>query len=91
MVRATHRYPAGIDYDETFAPVTRYDPLRLIVALAAQFSLQLRQADIKGPFLNGDLEENIYMLAPPGIDLDGKYLKITKGFIRTKARTVEVV
>ena len=45
---------AGIDYEEIFAPVTRYDSLRLVIALAVNLGLLLEQLDIKTAFLNED-------------------------------------
>jgi len=68
----------GLDYDEKFAPVTRYDSLHLIIVLALQLGLDMSQADIKSVFLNGDLNEEVWMIPPPGIGLDGKVLHLRK-------------
>jgi Reverse transcriptase (RNA-dependent DNA polymerase) len=57
---------AGIDYKETFAPVTRTESLRAICAIAAVLDLELEQVDVDTAFLHGDLEEEIYMRQPPG-------------------------
>lgn len=51
----------GIDYTETFSPVSNKDSLRIIMALVAHFYLELHQMDVKTAFLNGDLQEEVYM------------------------------
>jgi hypothetical protein len=56
----------GIDFGATFAPVVRLDTLRIILALACHLDLHLYQLDIKTAYLNGDLDEDIYMRQPPG-------------------------
>ena len=56
----------GQDYSETFSPVMRLDSLRTLVALAAMLDLEISQMDIKGAYLNGTLEEEIYMKQPEG-------------------------
>ncbi|KAG7824868.1 hypothetical protein KL920_005444, partial [Ogataea angusta] len=56
----------GIDYNETFSPVIRYDSLRLLLALAASHSLSVYQMDVTTAFLNGNLVEELYMRQPPG-------------------------
>jgi len=75
---------SGIDYDETFAPVTRYDSLRLVVALAAKTNLSLHQLDIKTAFLYGELDEEIWMSPPPGLGLKGKVLRLKKALYGLK-------
>lgn len=56
----------GVDYNETFAPVAKSSSLRLMLALAARFSWPLIQLDVKSAYLNGDLDEEIYMRQPQG-------------------------
>ncbi|KAK5844262.1 hypothetical protein PVK06_000398 [Gossypium arboreum] len=51
----------GLDYLETFAPVARLDTIRLLIALAAQMQWKIHQLDVKSAFLNGFLEEEIYI------------------------------
>ena len=51
----------GIDYKETFSPVSKKDSLRIIMTLVAHFDLELQQMDVKTTFLNGNLEEEVYM------------------------------
>jgi hypothetical protein len=51
----------GIDYDETFAPVTRYSSIRSILALSVQMGWRIHQMDVKTAFLNGIIEEEVYI------------------------------
>ena len=53
-----------LEFFDTFSPVTRITSIRLIVAMAAIFDLQIHQMDVKTAFLNGDLNEEIYMDQP---------------------------
>ena len=54
----------GIDYRETFAPVIRLDALQVVLAIVAIKGWDTRQLDVKGAYLHGDLEEEIYMVQP---------------------------
>jgi hypothetical protein len=56
----------GIDYDETFAPVVRLETIRLLLALAARYKLDVHVVDVIGAYLNGKLDEEIYMQQPEG-------------------------
>jgi hypothetical protein len=62
----------GIDYTETFSPISCKDSLRIIMALVAHYDLELHQMDVKMTFLNGDLLENVYMAQPKGFAMKGK-------------------
>ena len=64
----------GLDFDETFSPVARFESLRLLLALAVLEDWEIHQMDVKSVFLNGLLEEEIYMEQPEGfIDPDHPY------------------
>ena len=60
----------GIDYHETFSPVSKKDSFRIIMALVAHFDLELHQMDVKTAFLSEDLEEAVYMVQPQGFYYD---------------------
>lgn len=68
----------GIDFDETYAPVVRFDSLRLLLAIAAIQQWKPRQLDVKAAFLYGTLNEEIYMRLPDGYREDGKVAKLKK-------------
>lgn len=56
----------GIDYGEIFAPVIRYESIRILSALAAIRDMEMQEFDVKSAFLNGELEEHIFMKQPEG-------------------------
>lgn len=63
---------AGVDYGETFSPVARLSSVRLLFAFAVHYGLQVEHLDVETAFLNGDLEEQIYMEQPEGFSTDPK-------------------
>ena len=60
----TQKY--GMDYDETFCPVVRQESLRVLIALSVRSGLKLHQVDVTTAFLNGTLEEEVFMRQPDG-------------------------
>ena len=62
----------GLDYDETFCPVIRFESFRALIALAAQNGLILHQMDVTTAFLNGELEEVVFMKQPEGFVVQGQ-------------------
>jgi hypothetical protein len=54
----------GIDYEETFAPVARLKAIRILLAFAASKGLKIFQMDVKSAFLNGYIEEEVYVRHP---------------------------
>ncbi|TID30591.1 hypothetical protein CANINC_000822, partial [Pichia inconspicua] len=67
LVAQGFRQIYGLDYFETFSPVVRYESIRIVLALAAQFGLTIHQMDVTTAFLNGHLDEEIYMKVPDGV------------------------
>ncbi|RVW36909.1 Retrovirus-related Pol polyprotein from transposon TNT 1-94 [Vitis vinifera] len=67
-----------IDYKETFSPVSSNDSFRIIMTLIAHYDLELHQMDVKTAFLNGNIDETIYMLQPENFESnDSKQLENT--------------
>ena len=62
----------GVYFDETFAPVVKMTSIWTVLSIAAWMNLEVEQLDIKTVFLNGDLEEEIYMQQPEGFIKKGK-------------------
>ena len=68
----------GIDYFDTYSPVTRITSIRMIIAIAALYDLEIHQMDVKTAFLNGELDEEIYMEQPEGFVIPGQENKVCK-------------
>ncbi|KAJ0509944.1 putative RNA-directed DNA polymerase [Helianthus annuus] len=66
----------GIDYDEVFAPVARWDTIRSLLAIAAQNDWTVRQLDVKSAFLNGELKETVFIEQPEGFVKSGEEHKV---------------
>ncbi|KAK6122665.1 hypothetical protein DH2020_043593 [Rehmannia glutinosa] len=58
----------GIDYDETFAPVARLEAIRILLAYSCFKNFKLYQMDVKSAFLNGIIQEEVYVKQPPGFE-----------------------
>ncbi|MCO5559659.1 hypothetical protein L7F22_013260 [Adiantum nelumboides] len=66
LVAKGYAQTKGLEYDETFSPVAKMTTVRLVIAMASMFGWKLRQMDVNNAFLNGDLEEEVYMIQPEG-------------------------
>ena len=81
LVAKGFKQKADLDFFDTFSPVTRITSIRLLFAIAAIFDLKIHQMDVKTAFLNGDLEEEIYVDQPEGFvepRQESKVCKLTK-------------
>ena len=61
LVAKGYRQIQGLDYDETFSPVAMVKSIRIILAIAAYHDYEIWQMDVKTIFLNGNLQEDVYM------------------------------
>jgi len=62
----------GIDYFDTYSPVTKIAIIRALIAIAAIYDVVVHQMDVKTAFLNGDPEEEIYMTQPENCEVPGQ-------------------
>ncbi|XP_072076479.1 uncharacterized protein [Arachis hypogaea] len=94
LVAKGYKQKPGIDYFEVFAPVARLDTIRMIISLSRQNKWKIHQMDVKSAFLNGTLEEEVYVEQPAGYEVLGeedKFYKLKKSLVRVKASTKSVV
>ncbi|GKA50186.1 retrovirus-related pol polyprotein from transposon TNT 1-94 [Tanacetum coccineum] len=66
LVAQGYNQQEGIDYDETYALVARLESIRIILAIACANDFKLYQIDVKSAFLNGFINEEVYVAQPPG-------------------------
>ena len=58
----------GIDYEEVFSPVVRYGSIRVLLAAANQYNMEVDQLDVKTAYLNGKIDSEVYMSQPEGFE-----------------------
>ena len=74
----------GVDYDETFAPVTKMKSVKLLLSLAATLNLEIKQLDFDTAFLNAPLSHKVYMKLPPGSGDPGSVVRLVKSLYGLK-------
>ncbi|GKA26408.1 retrovirus-related pol polyprotein from transposon TNT 1-94 [Tanacetum coccineum] len=70
LVTQGYNQQEGIDYDETYAPVARLESIRILLAYVCALDFKLFQMDVKSAFLNGFINEEVYVAQPPGFDFE---------------------
>ena len=78
LVVKGYREKEGLDYFDTYSPVTRITSIRMLIALAAVYDFKVHQMNVKTSFLNGELEEEIYIEQPEGFIVLGKEKKVCR-------------
>ncbi|GJU73076.1 retrovirus-related pol polyprotein from transposon TNT 1-94 [Tanacetum coccineum] len=66
LVARSYRQEEGIDFEESFAPITRLEAIRIFIAFAAHMNMVVYQMDVKTTFLNDNLQEDVYVSQPDG-------------------------
>nr|GFB13845.1 copia protein [Tanacetum cinerariifolium] len=66
LVAQGYNQQEGIDYDKTYAPVSRLESIRILLAYACALDFELFQMDVKSAFFNGFINEEVYVVQPPG-------------------------
>lgn len=74
----------GIDYEETYSPVVRYTSLRYLMSLAVQYDLDIEHLDFVTAFLQGELDEEIYMVQPKEFAQNSKVCRLKKAIYGLK-------
>jgi hypothetical protein len=76
LVAKEYSQTYGIDYDETFTHVAKMSTVRTLISYAVNIKWHLHQLDVKNAFLYGDLEEEVYMIIPPGFAINQTLWKV---------------
>lgn len=72
------------DHSEVYAPVAKLPTLRILLAIASKHNLDIQQMDVKSAFLNGRIDEEVYLVKPEGMKNDGKVLKLRRSLYGLK-------
>ncbi|XP_073152463.1 uncharacterized protein [Henckelia pumila] len=78
LVAKRFRQKEGLDFFDTYSPVTRIMSIRVLIAIATLNNLEIHQMNVKTAFLNGELEEEIYMTQPEGFIAPGQERKVCR-------------
>jgi len=68
----------GVDFDETYAHVTKVILIRNLLASATTLDLEIHQMDVKNVFLNGKFQEEVYMMQPKGFEKTNHHVLVCK-------------
>ncbi|GKD58182.1 retrovirus-related pol polyprotein from transposon TNT 1-94, partial [Tanacetum coccineum] len=82
LVAKGYRQEEGIDFEESFAPVARIEAIRIFIANTATKNMIIYQMDVKTAFLNGDLQEEVFVSQPEGFEAIKRIFWYLKGTIK---------
>ena len=78
LVVKGYKQKEGLDYFDTYSPITRITSIRMLITIAAIHNFEIHQMDVKTTFLNGELDEEIYMEQPEGFNVPGQTKKVCR-------------
>ena len=78
LVEKGYSQKSGFDYEETFLPVAMIKSIKILLSIETYYIYEIWQMDVKTAFLNGYLEENIYMMQPNGFITKGQEHMVCK-------------
>ena len=84
LVAKGYNQTQGLDFFDTFSPVVKPATIKIVLTLALSYGWKVRQLDVQNAFLNGDLDETVYMSQPPGFShqhLSHKVCKLRKAYM----------
>ena len=70
LVALGYRQTLGVDYYETYSPVANMNSVRVFLAVCCHFGMVIRQYDVDTAFINGVLEEDVYISTPQGVNMN---------------------
>ena len=78
LVIKGYKKKEDLDYFDTYSPITRISSIQMLIAIATIHNREIHQMDVKKTFLNGDLDEEIYMEQPEGFLVPGQERKVCR-------------
>jgi hypothetical protein len=84
LVAQGYSHVEGLNFEKTFAPVAHLEAIRILLAFAAFKGFKLYQMDVKSAFLNGVIQEEVYVRQPPGFEspkYPDRVYKLSKAFM----------
>ena len=78
LVVKGYKQKEGVDYFDTYSPVTRITSIRMLMDIAVLHNLEIHQMDVKSTFLNGELNDEIYMEQPEGFIVPSQEKKVCR-------------